>query len=281
MATAHHRVPITVRLDHFEGPLDLLLYLIQSHELNISTVSLSKITDQYLAYIRLMQNLDFDIAGDFLVMAATLIKWKSAAILPQEEDQQNADEEDDGPSPEELVRRLLEHRRFLAAGQDLLQFPRLHDEVFHRPNHKPPIHRIWRDMNITDLALSYQDSLVKERKRKTVLRKETVSIAGRIEQLGKLLELEALTNLKATLPDEYDRPELVVSFLASLELARLKKLLIFQEGTYQDIFIKLIESLKNFDLSFASGFEAENQNAQQNQTAATDAAPNPVPEVSS
>ena len=77
-----NRVPITVRLDTFEGPLDLLLYLIQSHELDISKVSITKITDQYLAYVRLMQELNFDAASEFLVMAATLLHWKSKAGVP-------------------------------------------------------------------------------------------------------------------------------------------------------------------------------------------------------
>jgi segregation and condensation protein A len=72
------RIPITVRLESFEGPLDLLLYLIQSHELEIARISISKITDQYLAYVRLMQELNFDTASEFLVMAATLLHWKQS-----------------------------------------------------------------------------------------------------------------------------------------------------------------------------------------------------------
>src|ERR1700733_1122499 len=79
-----HRVPITVHLESFEGPLDLLLYLIQQHELDISKVSISKITNQYLTYVRLIQELNFDAASEFLVMAATLLHWKSRALLPQE-----------------------------------------------------------------------------------------------------------------------------------------------------------------------------------------------------
>src|SRR5271163_3913462 len=89
-----HRLPITIRLESFEGPLDLLLYLIQSHELDISKISISKITDQYLAYVRLMQELNFDTASEFLVMAATLLHWKSKAILPQEEAAQAAAEDE-------------------------------------------------------------------------------------------------------------------------------------------------------------------------------------------
>ena len=77
--------PFTIRLEQFEGPLDLMLYLIQSQELDISNVSITKITDQYLNTLKLMQELDFDIASEFLVMAATLILWKSKALMPKEE----------------------------------------------------------------------------------------------------------------------------------------------------------------------------------------------------
>src|SRR3954469_22942758 len=122
-----HRVPITVRLESFEGPLDLLLYLIQSHELDISKVSIGRITDQYLAYVRLMQELNFDAASEFLVMAATLLHWKSRAILPQEQkaDAQGIGADDAVLSQEDLVRQLMEHQRFLEAGENLAQLPLL------------------------------------------------------------------------------------------------------------------------------------------------------------
>src|SRR3989337_2031266 len=111
------RVPITVRLESFEGPLDLLLYLIQSHELDISRVSISKITDQYLAYVQLIEEINFDAASEFLVMAATLLHWKSRALLPKEEklDAQGQPLVDEAASQEDLIRQLLEHQRFLEA----------------------------------------------------------------------------------------------------------------------------------------------------------------------
>ncbi|MCC7440727.1 MAG: segregation/condensation protein A [Bdellovibrionales bacterium] len=82
--TTLHRVPITIRLESFEGPLDLLLYLVQENELDISRVSIARITDQYLAYIKLMQEMNFEMASEFLLMAATLLYWKSKAVLPRE-----------------------------------------------------------------------------------------------------------------------------------------------------------------------------------------------------
>jgi chromatin segregation and condensation protein Rec8/ScpA/Scc1 (kleisin family) len=138
---AAYRVPITVHLDSFEGPLDLLLYLIQSHELDINKVSISKITDQYLAYVRLMQELNFDTASEFLVLAATLLLWKSKSLLPNDEkNDAGASAEGDEFTQEELIRQLLEHQRFLAAGESLAHLdagdalaavPHRHDHLRH------------------------------------------------------------------------------------------------------------------------------------------------------
>jgi segregation and condensation protein A len=257
-----NRVPITIRLESFEGPLDLLLYLIQSHELDISKVSISKITDQYLGYVRLMQELNFDIASEFLVMAATLLLWKSKAILPQEKtDEAGAAEGDLEMTQEDLIRQLLEHQRFRAAGEDLAQLPRLGEDVFTRPNHKPPIERVWREMNVTDLALCFQDTLTRARKRTQVLRKETVSLSDKIMEFGHKLQVGKVTELSSLISIPGSRPETVVTFLASLELARLKKLHVHQEGTYEAIYLELLESLMNFDTQLASGFDSVAQAA--------------------
>jgi segregation and condensation protein A len=257
-----HRVPITVRLESFEGPLDLLLYLIQSHEMDISKISIGRITDQYLAYVRLMQELNFDIASEFLVMAATLLHWKSKALLPQEDklDGQNASA-DDELTQEDLIRQLLEHQRFRAAGDDLAQLPRLGEDVFTRPNMKPPVEKVWREMNITSLSLCFQDTVTRARKRTQILKKETVSLSDKIMEFGHRLQVGKLTDFKSLITIPGSRPETVVTFLASLELARLKKLRVHQEQTYQDIYLELLETLVNFDASVARGFDAVNATA--------------------
>lgn len=251
------RVPITVRLDSFEGPLDLLLYLIQSHELDISKISIAKITGQYLGYIQLLQELNFDIASDFLVMAATLLYWKSRALLPQD-DKAGAQEDGMGAplTQEELIRQLLEHQRFLEAGSALSEIPRLGEEVFTRANRKPPIERIWRDMSLTDLALAYQTSLVRARKRTQILKKETVSLADKIVEFSNQLPLGELVEFSTLISPLAPRGEVVVTFLASLELARLMKLKVYQEETYSAIYLELIELIEGLDLTLASGFDA-------------------------
>lgn len=253
------RLPITVRLESFEGPLDLLLYLIQSHEMDVSKISISRITDQYLAYVRLMQELNFDTASEFLVMAATLLHWKSKAILPQEEkqDQAGAGAEDGILTQEDLIRQLLEHQRFMQAGQDLAQLPLLGEDVFSRPNRRPPVEKIWKEMNLTDLTLAYQDMLVRQRKRTQVLRKETVSLASKIIEFRDKLKIGKMTEFRDLLSAIPSRPETVAAFLATLELSRLKKMRVHQEIAYAAIWIELLESLKNFDANMVDGFEAD------------------------
>ena len=110
--------PITVKLDAFEGPLDLLLYLIRKNELNIYDIPIALITEQYLHYIELMQELNLDVAGEFLVMASTLIHIKSRMLLPRPEPALDDDGDEEDPR-EALVRRLLEHQKFRAAAEQL------------------------------------------------------------------------------------------------------------------------------------------------------------------
>jgi segregation and condensation protein A len=253
-----NRVPITIRLDRFEGPLDLLLYLIQSHDFDISKIAISKITNQYLAYVLLMQELNFDTASEFLVLAATLIQWKSKAILPQDEvADQGAGALADEFTQEDLIRQLQEHQRFLEAGDNLAQLPRLGEDVFTRNNSKPPIERIWKDLDITSLATGYQDMLVRQRKRTQILKKETVSLSDKILEFSSKLTLGKPTDMRTLLSDNPLLPEVVVTFLASLELSRLKKMRLHQEITYSPIFLELLQTLQDFDLQLATGFEAE------------------------
>tara|TARA_Y100000590_G_scaffold470194_1_gene662671 strand:- start:4169 stop:4915 length:747 start_codon:yes stop_codon:yes gene_type:complete len=238
-------------LDSFEGPLDLLLYLIQSNELDISKVSISKITDQYLSYIRLIRELNFDMASDFLIMAATLLLWKSRAILPKEEEESEDDSEEVGPSEEDLILQLLEHQRFLAAGDEISQLPRLDEDLFNRPNKRPPIERIWREMNINDLAMGYQECLVRSRKRKNILRKETVSLSGMIREINEKLIIGEPTPLDRFYAHSKEAGDKVVAFLASLELGKRKKLRVHQELTYHPIYIELMEKIDELEISLA------------------------------
>ncbi len=253
----HHRVPITVRVESFEGPLDLLLYLIQSHELHIGTVSIARVTDQYLVYITQLQELNFDVASDFLVMAATLLLWKSRAILP-DEDKNDDDEISDETllTKEDLVRQLLEHQRYLHAGDEIVSLPKLNVDFFNRPNLKPHIDKVWREMNMTDLSLSYQDMIVRSRKRKKILKKETVSISDKIMEFKIFLHIGEMKLFNDLFQKNSGRGEVVVTFLSSLELSRLKILALHQQEIYGPLYLELLKALNDFDISNAIGFNS-------------------------
>ncbi len=251
-----HRTALTVHLEHFEGPLDLLLYLIQSQELSISKISISQITDQYLFTMRWVHELDFDLASEFLVMAATLVHWKSKALLPSLPGEESAEETADSvPTPDELVRRLQEHQRFQEAAEKLGALPFLNQDVFSRANAKPPIDKIWKSMNLTDLVLSYQNAWVRSRHRVKILKKETVSIADKITEFQKRLSVGRAVPLSAFFGEDGmpTRGNIVVTFLSALELARLKKMKVLQEGCYTPIYIELIEGLENMDSQAIAG----------------------------
>lgn len=251
-----HRVPITIRTDHFEGPLDLLLYLIQSSELDISRISLAKITDQYLLYVRLMQELNFDVASEFLVLAATLVAWKSKALLPREDDgQEAAGEMDDLITQEELIRRLLMHQQFLAAGEDLAGLPKLGEDVFKREVRRLPTVKVWRDMSLSDLTVSYQDMLIRQRRRTRILKKETVSVAEKVRDFASQLEVGKPAELRSLMGPTPVRGEVVVTFLASLELSRLKKLKVYQDVTYAPIYVELLENIDHLMVGLITDFD--------------------------
>src|ERR671911_3039218 len=124
-------LPYHVRLESFEGPMDLLLHLIKKNEINIYDIPIALIAQQYLGYIEAMKELNLAVAGEFLVMAATLLKIKSKMMLPVEE---TAEDEDDGPDPrEELVRRLLEYKTFKEAARQLDTQEKMWREILSRP----------------------------------------------------------------------------------------------------------------------------------------------------
>jgi len=254
---ATQRLPITVRLESFEGPLDLLLYLIQSNELDISRVSIAKITDQYLASIRLMREFNFEVAGDFLLMAATLLYWKSKALLPKKEEESSEEEEGPELSQESLILQILEHKRFLAAGDDLNQLPQEEIDFFIRPYRKPQVERVWREMSLSDLAMSYQEAIKRGRAKTSVLRKETVSVSERIRDFGDRLKVGVPTELKSLLQHSPQVGEVVVTFLASLELSKIRKMRVHQQETYDPIYLELLEDIRQISLDLASDFDVE------------------------
>ena len=222
-----------VRLQNFEGPLDLLLHLIKKHELSIYEIPIARITQQYLEYIDLMQEMNLDVAGEFLVMAATLIHIKSRMLLPRPDPAQEDADED---PREALMRRLLEHQKFKAAAELLHERETLRSAQWTRAD--GPIAEIAGEapepeieVDLFSLISAFRAVVERARQRpKIYLPTEQLSIEHRIEQLlARLSETEAC-GFDDLFADMQSRAGMIVTFLALLEMIRLKLIRVFQSG---------------------------------------------------
>lgn len=223
-----------VRLDNFEGPLDLLLHLIKKHEVDIYDIPILQITRQYLDYIDLMQEMNLDVAGEFLVMAATLIHIKSRMLLPRADPAQEDPDED---PREALMRRLLEHQKFKAAAELLHERETLRSAQWTRPD--GPVLEIAGEapepeveIDLFSLISAFRAVVERARQRpKVYLPTEQIPIEDRIEQLmAKLSETEAC-GFEDLFADVQSRAGMIVTFLAMLEMIRLKLIRVFQSGS--------------------------------------------------
>ena len=222
-----------VRLQNFEGPLDLLLHLIRRHEVSIYDIPIALITEQYLHYLELMQEMNLDVAGEFLVMAATLIHIKSRMLLPRPDPTQDEPEED---PREALMRRLLEHQKFKAAAELLHERETLRSAQWTRAD--GPIAEIAGEapepeieVDLFSLISAFRAVVERAKQRpKVYLPSEQMPIEDRIEQLlAKLSETEAC-GFEDLFADVESRAGLIVTFLAMLEMIRLKLVRVFQTG---------------------------------------------------
>jgi segregation and condensation protein A len=227
-----------VKLAAFEGPLDLLLYLIKKNELNIYDIPLTLIIEQYLAYIELMQELDLDVAGEFLVMASTLIHIKSRMLLPRPETAAGEIEPDEDPR-EALVRRLLEHQKYKAAAGLLHERELLRSAQHIRPDasvaevagddDEPEL-----EVDLFTLLAAFRGVLTRASRREHMaLPPAQISIETRMEQLlERLSETEACGFEDLFADGDGSRPFMIVTFLALLEMIRLKLIRAFQSGSF-------------------------------------------------
>lgn len=248
---------LKIRTEQFEGPMDLLLFLIQKNELDISEFAIHKITDQYVQYIEMMRELNFDMASEFLVMAATLIHLKSKRLLPGGDSDLLSVSSDDQPtSEEELVRRLRDYKKFQQAAYSLSELPMLGRDFFSRPGVEPPEKQtVWKEMDLTSLTICFQDVLRRSRKRSKIIIRESTSIPERINELLKILKPDEMTEFVNVLSATPDRTEIIMTFIALLELARLKKLRVYQNTTFGSIYLTLTEAASDIDPALITGFQ--------------------------
>jgi segregation and condensation protein A len=222
-----------VKLDIFEGPLDLLLYLIKKDEIDIYDVSIERITKQYLAYIDTFKMLNIELASEFIVMAANLMYIKSRELLPKAQQPPDEEAEDDDPRWE-LIRQLVEYKKFKDAAQ-FLSAQEIKGDEFFAANPEPP--DLSGDpglaqVGIFDLIRAFQKVL--QRFEKTDDIREIVddrfTVAGKIDHLLEIIPIGARVPFESLFATAASRTEMIVTFLAMLELTKLNHFQIEQEG---------------------------------------------------
>lgn len=232
-----------VKLDIFEGPLDLLLHLIRQHEIDIYDIPIALITRQYLEYIELMKTLNLEIAGEFLVMAATLTQIKSRMLLPVPE---AAEGEVEGVDPrQELVNRLIEYKKFKEASEILEESGEYWGRVYRRETAEPLPEAVVEpepllfNLGIYDLIAAFQEVLKRqpeERLREIILEKFTVR--EKLDYiLGLLGEADSVV-FESLFDSDCCREEVIVTFLAVLELVKQKVIRVYQIQEFGSIYLK-------------------------------------------
>jgi segregation and condensation protein A len=224
---------LQVTLGDFEGPLDLLLYLIRQEQVNIYDIPVARITDEYLRYLQLMKELDLTVAGDFLVMAAQLIELKSRMLLPR--DPLAAQEEIEDPR-NELVNRLLEHEKFKAAAEMLWSRATVERAVFKRAEIETDKNNPEVAVGLFDLLRVFQEILTRHKEEVMMeIEREEVSMAEMIERLRNMVRSAGELNVLRFFEQARSRRELVVAFLSVLELVRLSEISLKQSETFGEI----------------------------------------------
>jgi segregation and condensation protein A len=222
-------------LGEFDGPLDLLLYLIRQEQVSVYDIPLARITVEYLRYLRLMQELDIAVAGDFLVMAATLIEIKSKMLLPKDPlADPNAEEEEDPRTA--LVNQLLEHQKFKAAAQMLWSRATVEQAVFMRGELETDKENPEVSVGLFDLLKVFQQILSRHKEEVLMeIEREEISMSEMLKRLKDLVANNAELNLRVFFEMARSRRELVVAFLSILELVRTANINLFQPETFGDI----------------------------------------------
>lgn len=241
-------MPYHVKIDAFEGPLDLLLHLVHRLEIDIYDIPVAEITEQYLNYIHAMQELELDVASEYLVMAATLLQIKSKMLLPKQdlEMDEEPDAEPEEDPREELMRRLLEYRKYKEAASELRQLELERNLMFTKPPSDlsdfmadPSLVQPDLDVNLYDMLGAFQKLMRRKRLQKPLpakITREELTLEDAIAAVLNTLRQRGRTSFFELFP-YHDKEQIVVTFLAILELMKRKAIIVEQERNFADIFL--------------------------------------------
>jgi len=230
-----------VDLEVFEGPLDLLLYLIKKNEVDIYNIPIEQITTQYMEYLELMRLLDLSIAGEFIVMAATLMMIKSRMLLPPEE-REELDEEEEDPRWD-LVRQLVEYKKFKDAATHLQEREIHQENVFDMGATNVVVEPddpglVLQDISLFDLITAFNDVL-KNAGREEIgeIYADKFTVADKIDTILRLIKEKGKIAFHALFGKKSVRHEIVCTFLALLELIRLRQIVVKQKKAFGEIWL--------------------------------------------
>lgn len=227
---------ITVRLDAFEGPLDLLLHLIRREEIDIWNIPIAHITEQYLEYLQIMKDLNINLAAEWLVMASTLIYIKSKMLVPEEKQEEN--EEVQGEDPRnELVYQLLEHQKFKNAAEMLYSREEVENAVWNNPPEDAvgDVNEIVA-VSLFDLLKAFHEVVRRfEEQRVMELDHEEVTVEQKIEEIRNRLLVRDNLMFSALFAGSRSKMQMIVTFLALLELVRMREVWLYQKRAFEEI----------------------------------------------
>lgn len=239
-----------VQFDVYEGPLDLLLYLVRKQEVDIYQVNLTQLAVEFIEYIELMRELDLNIAGEFLVMAATLMHIKSRELLPKEKQAETPDEEDEEDPRWELIRQLVEYKKFKDAAANLQVIETTQEHIYPRNPGKPDLPPIEEDtsnplVSVFDLLKAVNKVLARIQEKEDSTRNihaDRFSVSEKIQLIRDTLIQSTAIRFSALFAQARSRQEVVCTFLAMLELIRLRIIEAAQSEPFGEIEIQQRES---------------------------------------
>jgi segregation and condensation protein A len=227
---------ITIHLEAFEGPLDLLLHLIKKEEIDIWNIPIARITEQYLEYLEIMKELNINVAGEWLMMAATLIYIKSRMLVPQEPKSEDQVDENEDPR-QELVYQLLEHQKFKNAAEMLYTREEVENAVWNKPPED-----VLEDgsevvaVTLFDLLKAFHEVVLRFESQHTMeVDQEEVSVEQKIMDIRRRFMLHDKLLFSSFFSEATSKKHLIALFLALLELVRLKEIWIYQKKAFEEI----------------------------------------------
>jgi len=242
-------VSVHYKLDSFEGPLDLLLHLIDKSEIDIQDISISEITTQYMDYLNAMKEFELEITSEFLVMAATLLSIKSQQLLPKPPVFEHEFDEwvDDGPDlREELIQKLIEYRKFKQMAEELKEKEYERSLVFSKeaedltPYLKEEIINPLQGISVNDLVVALQKALRRANRRDVIatVQRDEISVKDRIRDIVEVLKQFETVRFSRFIQGNMSKHEIVVTFLSILELMKMKHIRCYQHEPFDDIVIQ-------------------------------------------